>query len=72
MRGGHPWHRRCILRRHGANVVRLGCIYELLALTPLPLPPLTHICRRWPAFGWVIWLALGHHLLWELAEVADN
>lgn len=67
------WHRRCLFGRHGVWVVRAGCVYELAALTPLPLPPLTHLGRRWPPFAWALWLALGHHLLVETVEaIADN
>ena len=63
---GTPRWRRCLFGRHGGWVVRAGCGYEIAALLPRsPLPPLTHIGRRWPAFAWALWLALGHHLLVE-------
>ena len=68
MRGGHPWHRRCILGRHGGVFVASACGYEVAALIPgSPLPPITHICRRWPVLAWALWLAFGHHLLVEAA-----
>lgn len=60
------WHRRCLFGRHGPNVVRFLCGYELVALLPRsPCPPITHICRRWPALAWGLWFAFGHHLLIE-------
>jgi hypothetical protein len=64
-----PWHRRCILGRHGPLVVTALCAYEIAALTPRsPLWPITKIARRYPPLGVALVLAFGHHLLWELEE----
>ena len=69
MRGGHPWHRRCLFGRHGSLAVSVVCGYEVAALAPRsPLPPITHLVRRWPPLGWAILAALGHHFFVELAE----
>ena len=63
------WHRRCIAGRYGGHVVTGLCTYEVAALAPgSPLPPITHICRRWPVLGVALWLGFGHHLFWEAVE----
>lgn len=65
------WHRRCLFGRHGPNVVRALCAYELVALVPRsPWPPITHFCRRSRPLAWAFVIALGHHLIVE-QEISD-
>ena len=51
-------------KRWGPVVVSVLCGYELVALYG-PLPPITHICRRWRFAGVALVVVLAHHLLLE-------
>ena len=56
--------RRPLFPTWGRRIITLLCGYELVALYS-PLPPITHVCRRWRLAGVALVLALAHHLFIE-------
>lgn len=58
---------------YGHKVVAFLCSWEIAALVPhSPLPTISATVRRFPPFGWILLVLLGHHWFLEIEEALEQ